>query len=166
MNRSLITRRPRRHLSPLPSLFGDNWGDFDRLFDAFWAPAPDAVAAFRPRVDVAEDEAAYVIHAELPGFSEDQVEITLADGVLRLKAEASLDTGEPKAEGEGEGGESAPRYHVRERSTGRYERSFRLPEAVDEAKVSARFENGVVTITLPKTPVTAPEVRRIDIAKG
>ena len=82
MNRSLITRRPRRHLSPLPSLFGDNWGDFDRLFESFWAPSTtrtDAVAAFQPRVDVAEDEAAYVIHAELPGFSEDQVEITIAD---------------------------------------------------------------------------------------
>ena len=82
MNRNLITRRPRRHLTSLPSLFGDNWGDFERLFDSFWAPSPaqeDAVAAFRPRVDVEETKDAYVITAELPGFSEDQVEVTVSD---------------------------------------------------------------------------------------
>ncbi len=167
MNRSLITRRPRRHLSPLPSLFGDNWGDFDRLFDHFWAPAaaePDAVAAFRPRVDVAENDGAYVITAELPGFAEDQVEITVADGVLRLVAEAALETGDPADKAAG--GDDAPRYHVRERSTGRFERTFRLPEVVDDGAITAAFANGVVTLTLPKTPIAQPEVRRIDIAKG
>ncbi len=164
MNRNLTTRRPRRHPSPPPSLFGDNWGDFERLFDGFWTRSPaaeDAVAAFRPRVDVEETTDAYVITAELPGFAEDQVTATVSDGVLRLEAEASLDTGHDASEGEGQ-----RRYHVRERSSGRFERAFRLPEVVDEKAIAARFENGVMTLTLPKTPVMEPEVRRIDIAKG
>ncbi len=164
MNQKLLAWRPSRHLSALPSLFGDSWGDFDSLFDAVWAPrrvAENRAVAFRPRVDVEETAEAYVITAEAAGFADDDVEVTLSDGVLRLRAEKCQETEGETPEGEGE-----RRYHVRERAVGRFERAFRLPESVEEAAITARFENGVITLVLPKAAEAEPEVRRIEIARG
>ena len=164
MNQNLLAWRPSRHLSAVASLFGDSWGDFDSLFDTVWAPrraVENRAVAFRPRVDVEETAEAYVVTAEAAGFADDDVEVTLSDGVLRLRAEKCQETEGETPEGEGE-----RRYHVRERAVGRFERAFRLPESVEEAAITARFENGVITLRLPKAAKAEPEVRRIEIARG
>ena len=162
MNQKLLAWRPSRHPSAVASLFGDSRGDFDSLFDAVWAPrraVENRAVAVRPRVDVEETAEAYVITAEAAGFADDDVEVTLGDGVLRLRAEKRQET-------EGEAPEGDRRYHVRERAVGRFERAFRLPESVEEAAITASFENGVITLRLPKAAKAEPEVRRIEIAGG
>ena len=169
MYQKLLTRRPSRHPSAVASLFGDSWGDFDSLFDAVWAPrraVENRAVAVRPRVDVEETAEAYVITAEAAGFADDDVEVTLSDGVLRLRAEKCQESEGETPEGETPEGEGERRYHVRERAVGRFERAFRLPESVEEAAITARFENGVITLVLPKAAEAEPEVRRIEIARG
>ncbi|PWC38636.1 Hsp20/alpha crystallin family protein [Azospirillum sp. TSO22-1] len=105
-----------------------------------------------PRVDVSETPEALTIKAELPGMDETDVELTLNDGVLTLK-------GEKKAEKE----EKDKDHHLIERSYGTISRSFRLPDTVDPEKVTAGFDKGVLTVTLPKTGDRKPKVRRIGI---
>ena len=78
--------------------------------------------------------------AELPGLEREQVEVTVENGVLTLRGEKKQE----KEEGE-EG-----KWHIWERSYGSFERSFGLPRGIDEAKVEAQFENGVLKVTVPK----------------
>ena len=103
-------------------------------------------------LDVAETDDAYVITASLPGVAPEDVEITLADNVLTIKGETS------KVEESEE-----QQYHIRERRFGRFVRSITLPTAVDADHVEAVSENGVLTLTLPKTEEVKP--KRIEIHK-
>lgn len=150
----------------MPGLFrtGDPFLDLrnriDRVFDSFFGadlartgwPGWDKTM---PKVDVAETEKELTITADLPGIDEKDVELTVADGILTLK-------GEKKAESE----EKDKNYHVMERSYGSFARSFRLPETVKVEDIAARFDKGVLTITLPKGEAAKPEVKRIAIGNG
>ena len=123
--------------------------EMDRLFDAFWkdsrkgmtaAPgweplmeSPWPGEAVMPRVDASEDEASYRIRVELPGMDRDDVDITLENGMLTVR-------GEKKLEDEEKGKD----YIRRERSFGAFRRSLPVPAEVDEAKIEARFEKGVL----------------------
>lgn len=152
--------------SPAVRVGGDPFLDLrahmDRLFDGVFGsivPFGDSFGWPRlsrvepmPRVDVSETPEALTIKAELPGMDETDVELTLHDGVLTLK-------GEKKAEKE----EKDKEYSLVERSYGMVRRSFRLPDTVDPEKVTAGFDKGVLTVTLPKSGEPAPKVRRIDI---
>ena len=108
-----------------------------------------------PAVDVAETANGYEITAELPGIEEKNVEVKYADGTLTIK-------GEKKDEKE----EKKENYYLSERSYGSFQRSFRVPEGVDPDKVEASFKNGVLTVTLPKTPVAQKKEKRIEIKQG
>lgn len=110
--------------------------------------------AVAPVVDVKEDDKKIIITAELPGLGEDDVDLSLRDGVLTL-------SGEKKSEKE----EKGENYHVSERRYGSFQRSFRLPESVDDAKVSASFDKGVLTVELPKRKEAAKQAKKIKIAK-
>jgi len=101
-----------------------------------------AAAGLVPSVDIAESDKEITVTAELPGMSEKDVEVLLSDGLLTIK-------GEKKAEKE----EKKKNYYMAERSYGSFERSFRLPESVVQDKVSASFENGVLTVHAPKRAV-------------
>jgi HSP20 family protein len=92
-----------------------------------------------PKVNVAETDKALEITAELPGMDDKDVEVSLADGVLTVK-------GEKKEEKE----EKDKNYYLVERSYGSFQRSFRLPENVNEDKVAAQVSKGVLTVTVPK----------------
>lgn len=92
-----------------------------------------------PSVDVAESDKEVTVTAELPGISEKDVDVTLSDDVLTIK-------GEKKAERE----EKDKNYYMSERTYGSFERSFRLPESADPAKISADFQNGVLTVRVQK----------------
>jgi HSP20 family protein len=92
-----------------------------------------------------------VVRAELPGVKQEDVDITLQNGVLTI-------SGEHKADQEEERGG----YHVRERRYGSFRRSMSLPEGVDESKIRAKFEDGVLEVTVEGAAVEqAP--KRIEI---
>jgi HSP20 family protein len=93
-----------------------------------------------PHMDVSETEKELRIRAELPGVSEKDIDISLNDDVLTIRAEKRQ---ERKEEREG--------VHFSERSFGTFQRSLRLPFQVNPDQVQARFENGVLSVTLPKT---------------
>ncbi len=118
------------------------------LDEAFtgWPNGNGALAsAWLPSVDVFEDKESLKIVAELPGLKPEDVKITLENNTLTLR-------GEKKQVAE----EKTERVHRYERSYGSFERSFALPNTVDVEKVEAAFENGVLTITLPKAEKAKP----------
>jgi HSP20 family protein len=118
--------------------------DVDRLFERFFEPGwPEmpTLGEWQPTVDVTEDKDTVIVKAELPGVEQKDIAVSLQEGVLTIK-------GEKQAEKE----EKDKRYHRVERSYGAFVRSIRLPAAVDAAKVTASFKDGVVTIALPKSP--------------
>lgn len=108
-----------------------------------------------PRIDVVETDNELRIAAELPGVSQEDVEVMLEDDMLTLRGEKR------SSHEEGQGSR-----RIAERSYGRFERSLQLPFRPEEGRVQASFEHGVLTITLPK-PAPAPErARRIEVRGG
>jgi HSP20 family protein len=123
------------------------------LDDAFsgWPGNGVATSAWLPAVDVFEDKESLKIVAELPGLKPEDVKLTMENSTLTLR-------GEKKQVAE----EKNERVHRYERSYGSFERSFSLPNTVDADKVAASFENGVLTIILPKAEKAKP--REIAVA--
>ena len=105
-----------------------------------------------PKVDIAETDDNFLIAAELPGIDEKNVDITLDDGTLTIKGEKKEATEEEQGE-----------FYSRERSYGIFQRSFEIPELIDENKIDASFSNGVLTVKMPKTPEAKKEVKKIPI---
>ena len=103
-----------------------------------------------PTVEVAETDHEVRVSAELPGMDQNDVEVLMNDGVLTIR-------GEKKSEVEDK--ERA----FSERSYGRFERRLPLAWEVEEDKVNASFRNGVLTVTLPKSPKSSAQVKRIAI---
>ena len=104
-----------------------------------------------PAVDVREDDKELLIDVEVPGIKPEDVNISVENGVLSI-------SGEKRAERkEGEEG----RYHTVERTYGSFFRSFQLPKGVDESQINANYDNGVLTISIPKAAL--PQPRRIQI---
>jgi HSP20 family protein len=92
-------------------------------------------------MDISETKDSLVVALEVPGMDQKDIRISLQENLLTI-------TGEKKQEKE----EKDERYHRVERSYGAFTRGVRLPVAVDGSKVSATFKNGLLTVTLPKTP--------------
>ena len=115
---------------------------FDRMFDNF----PEVTArtgenrfTFAPSCEVSEENNHYTLKFDLPGIPKDQVKIELADNRLTVSAERKEETRK-----------DTKKVHLEELSYGSYMRTFTLPSAVDEKKVDAKYDNGVLTITIPK----------------
>jgi HSP20 family protein len=106
-----------------------------------------------PPVDISEDKDRISLTAELPGFTEDQVEVQMEGGVLTIR-------GERKFEDEKEG----RNFHRLERSYGTFVRSFTLPNNVDRENIHASFKNGLLEIDLPKREEARP--RQIKVISG
>lgn len=126
----------------------------DRLFDEFFgyggSATPEAagngeqsVPTYRLPVDILETDGAYQLVASVPGFSPEDVEVTFHDGVLTIAAQAR------PLEAEG-------RWVRQERPWGGFVRKLELPQQVDGDKISASFENGVLTISIPKAASAQP----------
>ena len=130
---------------------------FDNLFDAFFGedsrlPVLPGNAAFTPRIDVKEDDVSYEISAELPGLEEKDIEISVADGSLVLRGEKSSNSEEKEG-----------KYFRQERTYGRFERAFHLPDGVEAEKIEAKFKNGVLAIILPKKEEAKKVVRQVEV---
>ena len=136
---------------------------FDRLFDEFTSRR--SLADFQPferlmsqwpaspPVDFVEKDGGYEITAELPGLDEKSVDVKLSNGVLSISGEKNEEK-EEKKEG----------YYCSERRYGSFRRAFRVPEGVDQDKITADFEKGVLKITLPKTMEAKKEEKKIEIS--
>jgi HSP20 family protein len=124
--------------------------EIDRLFEDTFQQGGDRTG-WVPPVNVRETQKEYAFEIELAGLKPEQVEITCDNGVLMIRGERV----EERKEGE-EG-----RYHIVERSYGSFSRSFQLPQGVDEDSIEANFDNGLLTVRVPKAAI--PQPRRIDI---
>jgi HSP20 family protein len=107
-----------------------------------------------PAVDVVDTETAYEITAELPGLDESNIDVKFSDGTLTIKGEKRDEKEEKKKD-----------YYLSERRYGSFQRSFGVPNSVDADKIEANFKNGVLTVTLPKTPEAQRSEKKIAIKK-
>lgn len=131
--------------TPLP-----HWQDIN--------PARRDAAAFKgmsvlPQTDICETDNQFTMTLDLPGMTEDEVDLKIKDGRLTVSGEKTTE----REEGEKD-------YHLRERRFGSFSRSFRIPESVDDTKIKAEFSKGVLSVTLPKKPTAASTARKIKVA--
>lgn len=121
----------------------------------FWRDLPMAGMAFEPepmmRTDVSESDGGYLVKADLPGVAKEDIAVSIDGNVVSITAEI-------KREKEAKEGEKTLRT---ERYFGSMERSLTLPEDVDIPRATAAFENGVLTLTLPRAP--GSEAKRLPI---
>jgi HSP20 family protein len=108
-----------------------------------------------PAVDIVEKDNVYEVSAELPGLTEKDIEVKYAGGRLTVKGEKEQAREEKKKD-----------YHLTERKYGSFQRSFAMPEGVDVDKIAATFNNGVLTVSLPKTADAMKREKTIPIGKG
>jgi HSP20 family protein len=125
----------------------------DRLFEEIFGEGGESgwrVGAWAPPVDLYDTDDAFVLKAELPGLSKDDVHLEVYDRTLTLRGERKHEA-EVKEEN----------YHRVERAYGTFQRSFVLPAMVDQDKVQATYKDGVLELHLPKSAAAKP--RRISI---
>lgn len=103
-------------------------------------------AVWMPLTDIAENDDNYILRLDLPGIEKNDVKISYSDGELSI-------SGERRQEKESKDS----KYHRIERSYGKYYRSFTLPEKINADKIDAEFNNGQLTITVPKSEETKPK---------
>jgi len=137
-----------------------NWSDFEdvsnrlaRFFDDSMH-TPMRAGAWLPAVSVAESTEELVLTAELPGMTDEDVSLELENDVLTISGEKTETVSE---------GDDERRYHVCERRFGAFSRSFTLPRSVDGANIVATFDNGVLSVRLPKA--AEAKGRKIEISR-
>ena len=101
--------------------------------------------------DIADKGEYFLLQTDLPGFSKEEISLELQENLLTIRAEHSTDTKE-----------EAANFLRRERSHGAYRRSFRI-DGIDTEKIRAKYENGVLNVTLPKQEEQQPALRRLEI---
>jgi HSP20 family protein len=148
---TIVRWEPFRELSTLQS-------EMNRLFDSvFDAPRGGgnggAMRRWMPAMDLVETEDQFVLRADLPGMSEDDIKIEVEDGTLTV-------SGERKAEHE----ERNEGFYRLERASGTFSRSLTLPKGVEAEGVTANFDRGVLEVRVPKPEQRKP--RRIEIGGG
>jgi HSP20 family molecular chaperone IbpA len=135
-----VTYNQNNGLSNFDSLFSDLFSD--------WGVSRSKI----PPVDIYETEKSYVIEAELAGYKQDEVQVNVDKHVLKLSSnkESLKDVDGKKS-------------LVRERYFKKFERSFSLPEDIDEEKIEGEFSDGVLTLTLPKKKEVLPKTIEVKI---
>jgi HSP20 family protein len=113
---------------------------------------PTEAAAMPVKIDVKEDEKAFYVSADLPGLTEKEVEVTFDDGLLTIRGEKKVERDEKK-----------DTWHIVERSYGSFARRVSLSAAIDASKIEAKFDKGVLSVSLPKQPQEQTAGRKIEI---
>ena len=142
----------------LPSIFGENL--FDDMFRDFASfdpfPAENALygkhARAMMKTDVRETDNSYELDIDLPGFKKDELQLHLQDGYLTVSAAKGLDKDEKDKEGH---------YIRRERYAGQCSRSFYVGENITEEDVHAKFEDGILRLSIPKKDAPKLPERRV-----
>ena len=136
------------------------------LFDSLFNNTMDSVfnnyrTVSVPKVDVKETENAYSLDMELPGRTENDVNIELDHNTLTISSKKEETT--EKSEGTEKNHNSGKRL-IRERRTSEFSRSFRLPEDVDNENVKATFKNGILNVMMPRKALATPKRIAIECA--
>jgi HSP20 family protein len=118
-------------------------------FEPFWSGNTELSI---PAADFSEDDKSFTVTAELPGIDEKDIDVSVSGGMLVVK-------GEKKQEME----EKNKNYYVSERAYGSFQRSFTLPEGIDQDKIAASFAKGVLTVTLPKSAEAQKSQKKIEV---
>lgn len=135
--------KPTNPFNEVSRLFERMQNDFEEMARS-WSGEPEFVSS-HVRVDLEDKDDEFVLTAELPGFDTDDIDVRMTDRTVHLEAEHAEET-EAKEEGE---------YVKRERHRASVARSISLPGEVEADDISATFDNGVLTVHLPKSePVT------------
>jgi HSP20 family protein len=148
-------------LSPFRGFY-DMQSEMNRMFDEVFGNLArtggrqrvEAPSPWAPALDVLQEDGDIVVRAELPGVKQEDVDITLQNGVLTIRGERQA---EKQREGSG--------YYVRERRYGSFQRSMTLPEGTDESKIHARFQDGVLEVRV-EGAAAVHEPKRIQIEGG
>lgn len=150
--KNLMRWNPRNEVE-----LADPFRSVEQLFDELWRGWPGRFfqtdttqPMLRPAMDVIENDNSITVRLDLPGLTVDDVQVEMEDNTLTINGSIG-DTVEKEGD----------RYHYRERYSGSFQRSLRLPNSIDASQVEASFENGVLNIVLPKLPQAQP--KKIDI---
>lgn len=129
--------------------------DLDHFFDNSWLSLQQGNkhGTLAPRVDVKEQDNAYHISAELPGVNKNDIHVSLENGVLCIEAETKQENTEEKD----------GKIIRQERRYGKFTRSFDLGPQVQESDITARFDDGVLSLVAPKVPRENSTAKKIDI---
>lgn len=140
-------------ISPFLTLHREMNRLFDDAFSRFDSTLPSVFNQMSawPKLEVVETDKAIRIAAELPGMDEKDVEVSLSDDILTLRGEKKAEINDRER-------------HFSERYYGRFERRIPLPFEVEDDHAEASFENGVLTVTLPKSPKAETRTKRIPIS--
>ena len=138
-----MTCRPQRR---------DPFKEMEAFEKNFFGPWFSSTATAPFRTDIREKDDAFILESELPGFKKEEIDVSLEGETLTIKAEHSAENEEKKDES----------YIRRERSYGSYVRSFDV-NGIDTENLTAKFEDGVLTLTLPKVVPVKPEPKKLVI---
>ncbi|MFW2440979.1 MAG: Hsp20/alpha crystallin family protein [Arenicellales bacterium] len=150
---SNIVQQPGREVGW--ELFNNN---LDDVFEGFFRPytvRPGDITggSLIPAIDLHENDNSYTVRAEIPGVKKEDVDVTVHDGVLTINAETRYEN-EEKEDG---------RVIRQERRYGKYVRSIRLGNDVDESQVKANYKDGILELALPKVEEVKPKKISIDV---
>ena len=147
----------------LPSIFGENLFDddwMDRFEKAFWGntnPLYGKHAKNMMKTDVREHENGYEVDIDLPGFKKDEIQVQLENGYLTVSASKGLDKDQQDKKG---------RYIRQERYAGAMQRSFYVGDAVTQEDIKAKYENGILSLSIPKKDAKAVEEKKTIAIEG
>ncbi len=131
-----------------------SFNGMDDLINRFFEDTfkSDSKYDFVPAADIREDEKSYMLSMDIPGLTKQDLEVTLEKNILSI-------SGEKKSEDE----DDDRKYHLVERRYGSFKRSFKLPDDIDSGKISAKVENGILSITIEKAEEKLPKVIDINV---
>ena len=148
----------------MPSIFGenlfdDNWMDFpfDRDFWGRKNPLYGKNANKIMKTDIREHDGGYELDVDLPGFKKDEINVELENGYLTISAAKGLDKDEQDKKG---------KYIRRERYAGAMQRSFYVGDEVTQEDIKARFEDGILRVSIPKKDAQAVETKKTIAIEG
>ncbi len=126
----------------------------ENTVDRFWRGfGVDQSGGWAVPLDVVQEGDNILVHGTLPGVKPEDIKVTIEDGVLNISAESKHDHEEQNGN-----------YLIRERRSGKFRRALRLPDSVDAEAAETTYENGVLTVTLPK--VEAKKAKRLEVKAG
>ena len=146
----------------MPSIFGENlfdddWFDFDRDFWGKKNPLYGKNAKNIMKTDIREHDTGYELDVDLPGFKKDEINIELENGYLTISAAKGLDKDEQDKKG---------KYIRKERYAGAMQRSFYVGDAVTQEDVKAKFEDGILKLSIPKKDAKEVETKKTIAIEG
>ena len=145
----------------MPSIFGENlfdddWMDFPFERD-FWGRTNNKTTKNLMKTDIREHDAGYELDIDLPGFKKDEIKVELENGYLTISATKGADNDEQDKKG---------KYIRRERYAGTMQRSFYVGDYVTQEDIKAKFENGILRLSIPKKDAKAVETKKTIAIEG